>query len=875
MSSEEFKLPKWPFKLIRFLLKPEYMEEIEGDMEELYSDLLEQHAAAKAKRLLWKETIQLMRPSLIRNMGGNYRLNYYGMFKNYLIVAWRNLFKQPGFSSINILSLTLGMAACMLIYLFVQNENSFDSIHQKKDRIYRLCELQTWPGIKPQKVPITWPKMGFALPEYFPEVENYTRFQGIRELLWETEHKKLIVEKAGAVDSSFFEVFDFPVLKGESRDILVEPNTVLLSEELARRYFGTDEVLGKTLKQGEDIYQIKGVFANVPEQSHLQFDLLLSLSTFRKDNPDFNQSTGSNFMITYVLLNPEADVEAMEAKFPDYLDYLSEDDNVNEMYSLFMQSLEDVHLASTDIEHDYHNYNKFNGRYIDVFILTGIFIMIIACVNFMNLTIARANTRFKEVGIRKTIGATRLQLVIQFVLESLLLALGAFMIALMLVSLVLPSLNQVIERNLQIQTFWNLQQVFMLLAGVLLLGVLTGLYPALKMSAYRIASIIRGGGSERKKSFLRSSLIVVQFSLSMGMIICTLVVVQQLFFINSKDVGFDREHIMLIKMNDEVNDKYAVLKEELKQLSSVQGVTASGQRLGNNIHQWGTKFRKDTAIVNLAPSNLQVDYDFLEVYGIEMIEGRNFSREYANDNGLAFIINQSLAREMGEDSPVGKSMGLSWYPDDSLGTVIGVTENFNFNTLHHKVNALALVVYEDWNFREMTVKLTSGDVNEAVQDIDRVWKEHVVDFPLSFQFLDQHFEEVYKSERQMGFVVTWVAVLSVLISCLGLFGLASLSIERRIKEIGVRKVMGATTSQLLMLLSKNFAGLILLAFVIAVPLSYTYLDGWLSDFAFRINISPLVFVLGGGMALAIAMGTISFHTIRAARTNPAQVLRDE
>lgn len=868
--------PKIFLRFLNWFCHPDLVEDVEGDLMELFEERLAKSGQRKAKNLFAWDVVKLFRPGIIGRNENIYRTNHYAMYKNYLKVTIRNLFKHKVFSSINILSLSIGISACLIIFLFIKDELSFDGFHSKKENIYRLCELQTWEGTNPQNVPITWPKMGYEMPPYFPEVKNYARFWPWGESLWSSGDIKLLVGNKAAVDSTFLDVFDFELVSGSKDGALTEPNSILISEQVAYNFFGSVDVVGKALKNDGKNFEITGVLKEIPENSHLQFEMLISLSTVRADQPDFNSKSGSNFMNTYVLLHDHADVREMEEKFPDYLTFLAGDEEVNQSYKLFLQPLSEVHLGSTNIEHDYQNHRKFNGTYIDVFILTGIFILIIACVNFMNLTAARSNTRFKEVGVRKSIGAQRGQLIYQFILESIVLSGIALVIAVLVDLALLPSLNNLISRELSLLTILtDIRLVGSILVGTIALGLATGLYPSLYLSAFKVVQVLKGIGSNGKKSIFRSALVVVQFSLALAMIVCTFVVLQQLMYIRDKDIGFDKSHILLVKLNGKSNEKYQVIKEKLQAKSSILGVTASGQRLGNNLHQWGFKAKKDTAIVNISPSNVLVDYNYLDVYGIKLKSGRTFSKEYAKDDGLSFVINESFAKELGYEEPIGQSIGHSWYPDDSLGTIIGVTEDFNFNSLHFKVNTLSMVVHTSWDYSEMSVRLNGNSIEQGIQEIEDVWNEHVLDYPFQYEFLDEHFEGVYKSDQQMGSVIMIMAILSILIGCMGLFGLASISIERRIKEIGIRKALGASTGQLLILLSRNFAILVGISFVIAAPLTYLYLEGWLNNFAFRIEINPLVFLFGGVLSFIIAMVTISIHTLRASVSNPVDALRNE
>jgi len=407
-----------------------------------------------------------------------------------------------------------------------------------------------------------------------------------------------------------------------------------------------------------------------------------------------------------------------------------------------------------------------------------------------------------------------------------------------------------------------------------LLGVLAGVYPSLYMASFDVTKVVKGGESKYQKSVFRSSLVVLQFGLAIGMIISTLVVVKQFFFMQNLDIGFNKNHILLVDMNQEANDNFTTLKSELKRSQGVLGVTASGQRLGNNFHQWGFKIRTDS-VRNLTPSNVHVDYDYLDVYEIEMVAGRGFDEARPRDNGFGFIINESFAKELNLIDPIGVTAGHGWYDDDSLGTIIGVAKDFNFNSLHYGINTLSMVVHPDWGYEELSVKIRGDQIPEAIAQVEKKWNQLVPSWPFSYTFLDEHFDELYRSEQQMKAVVQIMALLAILIACMGLFGLAAISTEQRTKEIGIRKVLGATVSQIIMQLSKRFALLVLVAFAIFSPITFYMMQNWLSNYAERVSINGTLFIIGFILAFGVAILTVGYQAYRSARANPVRALRSE
>lgn len=806
------------------------------------------------------------------------------MLKNYVKIAFRNLLKQNLYSFINIFSLSLGIAACIIIYLFVHDEEGFDQFNTKVDHIYRLEEVQSFTGTNVQNVALSMPGMGPNLLAEFPEVINYTRFWGRGKQLYEFEDKRITIEKTVAVDSTFLKIFDFELLQGDKNTALDEPNTIVLTQETALKLFPSiDEALGKILTFSSSTLKVTGVCENVPENSHLQFDALMSITTNTRENQEFNNRWGSNFLVTYLELTDDVDLNNMHSKFPNFLlKHMPADegetDDVNDYYKLYVKSLSDVHLASTQVEHDYHNYRKFNGSYINIFKIAGVFILLIACFNFMNLTTARASYRWKEVGVRKSIGAKYNQLFWQFILESLLLAFIALLFAFAISFIFTPVINDAIGRSMNIaHLFGNWKIVLLLVSLTIPLGVLSGIYPSLILTSVKPAMILKGGAMKGGKNLFQNSLVVVQFGLAISMIISTLVVLQQIKFINSKDLGFDKDQIVLIDMNGNANESFTTLKNELQTNPKVLGVTASGQRIGNNFHQWGYKVKTDTAVTNYTPSNVNVDFDFLKVYGIDLLEGRDFDESIFTDNGLAFIINESLAKDLGIslDKIVGTPAGHSWYHEDSLGAIIGVVKDFNFNSLHYKINTLSMVVHSEWGYSECSIKISGDDIQETLAEIERTWTAQVPDWPFEYSFLDDHFEELYRSDQQMSTVVSIMAILSVLIACMGLFGLAAITTEKRTKEIGIRKVLGANLFQINVVLAKNFILLVLVSFILFIPLTVMLLNYWLQNFAYKVELSPIIFLGGGIISILIALATVSYHTIRSALKNPVDTLRYE
>lgn len=799
------------------------------------------------------------------------------MLRNYLTIALRNLWKSKTYTLINILGLAVGMAICMLVFLFVNHEQSFDQMHDRTSQIYRLNEVQQFGESSSQNVALSMPLMGETLQDEFPEIINFTRFYDQGRELHKVGETELFIDKTVAVDSTFFQIFDFNLKTGDPDQALVEPFSMVISEKVARNFFGDQNPIGKVIQdEARNALKVTGVMEEAPDNSHLQFDALVSISTMTHDTSNvWMRRWGSNFVTTYLVLQPDVDVTALEKKFPDYL-VRHMDEEVLDYLQLFLQPLGDVHLGSSGITHDYHNFRKYDRSYVSLFVMLGLFVLFIASINFMNLSTARSMHRAKEVGVRKTIGARRWQLIGQFLAESTILAVISMVLAVFLAEALVGVMNDIANRELQLAIWRRPIWILAVLEIGTLVGLISGVYPAIVLSGFRPLAAIRKqkARSNSGQINLRSSLVVLQFAIAIGLIISTLVVTQQHAHLRSLDTGFDRDQTLLINMNREVNDKYELLQEQFLQAPHVQAVTKSGQRLGNNLHQTGLSYESEQGIENGSSSFLNVDYNYVSFYGLELLKGREFSKEQSTDMGNAYIVNETLSKELGwGDDPIGKKMKVGG-PEGPMGQVIGLVKDFNYNSLHHKIEPL-FITLQNWRYSEISIRVEGGDIATAIAGIEEKWQDIMGDRPFEYEFLDEHFALLYESEMQVSNVVSILAFLAIFIACLGLFGLATIVTEQRTKEIGVRKILGASIPQLLVLLSKDFTRLVFIAFLLTVPLVWYFLGDWLQSFAYRIDMQWWVFVVAGISALAVAWLTISFKSLYAARANPVEALRYE
>jgi putative ABC transport system permease protein len=801
------------------------------------------------------------------------------MIKNYFKIAWRNLWKNKVFSFINVVGLAIGMAACVVIMLFVLYETSFDNFHKKN--IYRLNEVQKFEGmVASQKVALSMFPMGPTLKNDFPEVRNFTRVWWNAKNQLTYKDKKIYLPQAFFVDSTFLEIFNFKLIKGAAETVLQKPNSVVLTQASAEKLFGPEDPVGKTVTHyGGDTssYMVTGILENVPQNSQLQFDALYTISTFHEHYADMMNNWGGNWLNTYLELAPHTNVAALEKKFPAYLKAHMAKSGGWKNYELFLLPLRDIHSKANDVGLDYLNYQKFNNSYTSIFSIIAIIVLVIACVNFMNLSTARSAERAREVGIRKSVGAQRFQLSLQFIGETVLLSMVALLLAVVLVQLVLPYLNNLSQRNLRLPFFNNPLLLLYVFLGTVIVGVLSGIYPAVYLSSFQPIKVLKGSVQVgRNKGVLRNVLVVAQFTSAIFLIITTIFALRQLNYMQGRDPGFARDQVVNIPLDEITYKKFDLIKQQLLGNTLISGVTGAQDVLGSHLDQSGVQFQGEGPLRQLTSTRLIVDHDYLSVYKIALLMGRNFSSE-SSANGKEYIINESLAKELLKETPkkpmswlLGKNFGF-----DSIGTIVGIAKDFNFNSLHYKVETMFIFNQKDWGFSNMSVKIDAHKARSALSFIQSIWKKNSPDHPFEYQFLDDHFKEVYRADTQVSNIVGILAVLAIIISCLGLFGLASYSAEKRVKEVGIRKVLGASVENIVGLLSKHFVKLVLIANIIAWPCAWLALSRWLRDYAYRVNLSWWVFILAGATALLIALVTVSFQSIRAAIANPVKSLRTE
>jgi len=799
------------------------------------------------------------------------------MIKNYFKIAWRNIWKNKVFSGINIIGLAVGMAAFMIIMLFVAYEKSFDNFHTRN--IYRLNEVQTVGNEgSTQKVALSMFPMGAALKQEYPEIKNYTRIHWDMKYQMTYGEKRIFMPDMFFVDSTFFKIFDFKVLRGDINTALLKPHSVMLTEETAKKLFGDADPMGKIVNHygGDTVaFTVTGIVANAPKNSQLQFDALASFSSVYK--PWMFTNWGGNWLNTYLELAPGTNTAALEKKFPAFIKRHLGNDGPKYM-KLFVLPLKDVHSNSADIGLDYINYQKFDRKSTNLFAIIALIVLIIACVNFINLSTARSAERAKEVGIRKSIGAYRFQLAIQFLGETVLISFLALILALVLVEIALPYINSLSERDITLPIFSSIGFIATIFGGTVVIGLISGIYPAIYLSSFQAVKVLKGSIQVGKnKASLRNVLVVVQFTSAIFLMIATIFVLRQLNFMQKQDPGYNRDQIVNIPLDNITSKRYPQFKEQLGGSSLVSGVTASQDIMGSHLDQGGVQFKPANGpMQQLGTTIMVVQNNYLDLYKMKLVAGHNFSTDKARD-GREYIVNEALAKELLKDHPkaplsslIGDQFGV-----DSLGVIAGVAKNFNFNSLQYKIEPMCLMSQTQWGYRDVSVKINGGNTQAALALIKSKWDSINPDYPFEYQFLDDHFNEVYKADNQVSQIVGILAVLTIIISCLGLFGLASYSAEKRVKEIGVRKVLGASVQNIVLLLAQNFIKLVLIAIPIAWACAWWGVNQWLQGYAYRIDIQWWVFVIAGGGAILIAFATVSFQSIKAAVANPVKSLRSE
>ena len=809
------------------------------------------------------------------------------MLKNYLRIAWRNIVRNKVFSFINIAGLAIGLSCFTLIALYVVDELSYDRYNKKADRIYRV-DSEIMFGGTDQKLAVSADPLGATLKKDYPQVEQYVRFytsDGPKRI---KKNNEFITEfNVGNADSTLFDVFTLPAIAGDTKTALNEPNTVVITESMAKKYFGTVEAVGKTLETSDNnstLYKVTAVIKDIPHNSHFHFDMLFSMDNVQYG---FGNYLSQNFQ-TYIVLKKGTDPNAFAKNFRTVIEKyimpqakqfmrinsMEEFEKAGNKLEYTLMPLTAIHLHSDRFGELGSNSNV---QYVYIFSAVAIFILLIACINFMNLSTARSSSRAKEVGIRKVLGTERKTLIRQFLTESTITAIISLLISLLIAWLVLPFFNTISGKSLSLSAILRSSFLPFFLLLPLIVGIVAGSYPAFFLSAFKPISVLKGKiNSGVKRSYLRSSLVVFQFATSIVLIIGTVVVYKQLNYIQTKKLGFNKDQVLIVNSAGALGDKAETFKNEIVNIKGVSSGTLSGYLPVSSSSRSDNTFSKEAVMDSRNGINMQtwiIDHDYIRTMGMDILKGRGFSKDFRGDSS-SMIINETAATLLGLDDPLGKNI----YANNGHGnmtayTVIGVVKNFHFESLRQNIGPLCFTLGNNPGFASF--KVSAGNSKNLLSQVESKWKAMAPSVPFSYRFLDDAFDEMYRAEQRVGKVALSFAVLAILIACLGLFGLATYMAEQRAKEIGVRKVLGATVSNIVSMLSKDFLKLVVISAVLAFPLAWWGMHKWLEDFAYRINIGWWIFIAAGLVAVVIALLTVSFQAIKAAIANPVKSLRTE
>ncbi|MFC1726389.1 ABC transporter permease [candidate division KSB1 bacterium] len=836
-----------------------------GDLEEAYNLMVKKDGRFRAYIWYWGQFFKAVFPLIINSI-----IWSFAMFNNYFKIALRNIRKQKGYSIIKISSLAIGMACCILMLLWVQDEFSYDNFHKNGDQLYRVIFEKHKPDV------ITHDARGAnatgpALKDQYPEIVDFTRFRD-RVTGWLVRYgdKSFTNNRMCVADPSFFTMFTFPFIAGDPETALAEPFSMVISESMAKKYFDNEDPLGKTIKLETADFKVTGVIKDVPANSHIQFDYVFPILHMDDWWGDPLDSWRRDFRFTtFVQLSQNSSWEDVSKK-------ISESNIIRRNFPesttarIYLQPLKKIHL--------YSNYNlDSSGRgdisTVYIFIITASCILLIACINYMNLTTARYYNRAKEIGIRKVAGATRKNIITQFFGESILLSFFAFIISILLVLFLLPVFNNLSGKELSI----NITENFSLILGFSLIvfftGIISGSYPALFISSLKPVKIIKNTLSEkgRSRSIFRKTLVVIQFTFTIILIIGSIVIYKQLQFITKKDLGFNKENIISLYPEEIILRNFETVRGELLKnpriLSISKGLTPTGW-YGLNSDTRPIDWEGNEAGESILILRWSADYDYLNTFGMELKEGRFFSPEFSNDT-LNYILNETAVKEMGIESPLGK-----WFSyGGRKGTIIGILKDFHQVSLRRRI--LPLLLFFEGGFPHMNIRISPDDIPNTLTFLEEYWKKFVPDSPFRYNFVDEDIESFYSGERKTSTIFKYFTILAVFISCLGLFGLASYMAEQKTKEIGIRKVLGASSVNITNLFSREFLILIIISIIIACPAGYVFMNKWLQNFTFKTNVGIDTFIFSGIITIGIVLITVIYQSIKASTANPVDSLRSE
>ena len=867
------KPPRIAETILRLCFRCNRQESILRDLKESYAMIAEDGGAFRANVWYISQVLKIIKGKLFNKL-------YWSapMFYNYFKVAIRNMKRHKGYSFINIAGLAIGMTCCLLIMLWIFDELSFDRFHENAPYLYKVeQDYFRSSGEIFHVYPTPYP-MGPCFKEEVPEIREQARYKDMGNVLLNYGDKDFFENGVRAVDPSFLQILTYPLILGNQETVLNDPHAIVVSEAIAEKYFGSEDPVGKMVTINHDFaFTVMGVFRNVPTNSWLQFDILVNFK-ITKEMGLYHDDWGYNYVTTLVLVREDASIPEVNRKITDIrhrraVESASDPETLNRITShpkaqVMLIPLTDIYLRR------YSNTGETTGAilYVYVFSIIALVVLSIACINFTNLATARAEGRSKEVGLRKVVGAARMALIRQFYGESILQAFLALICACLLTVILLPSFNTLVEKRFLLEDLLRTRFIVGMIAIPLITGVFAGTYPALFLSAFQPVLVLKrtlSGGV--KGAHFRKVLVLIQFTLSIFLIIGTGIVYKQMRYIQNRKLGYDKEHVIYIPLRGDTAGSYRVLKEALKGKPDILNVSGSmgwpasvGASAGDA--DWEGKDPEFDPIVYIN----RVDFDYTETMKIEMVEGRPFSKMYTTDASNGILINEELRRIMDKASVFNEHFRF-W---DVEGHIVGVMKNYHFQSLHNVIKPLAVCLNPD-NINYAIIRLASGDITSGIQTVQSEWERTIPNYPFEYHFLDEAVESMYQNEKTIGTLLRVFTVLAVLIACLGLFGLASFTAEQRTKEIGIRKVLGASVPYIMILLYKEFAKWVLIANVVAWPIAYFILNNWLNNFSYRMNLRIDIFILSGLLAFGIAILTVSFQSIKAASANPVEALKYE
>ena len=870
---------KWQFRMLRLFCKPEYLEEIEGE-------LLERYHQRKSRWSLTLEVIKLMRPELIRGINGTQKLNNYSMLKHHIKFGWRNLLKQKGFFAINIFGLAIGISTCLVISLFILDELSYDQFNENADRIARVIVKGEVQGESINEA-ISPAAVAPAFQEEFPEVLAGTRLRATEIPLISHGAENFRESRFAYVDPNFFSVFSTRFLKGDPKTALEEPNTILITQSEAEKYFGSDDPMGKVLvfKEWDKQFKITGVIDDIPTNSHFHFDLFGSMTSY--GNANKGDWLNSEFH-SYLLIEEGSKSGGLQKKIPTVVSKhmgpqlqeafgisMAQFEESGNKIGFFLQPLLDIHLyPHLSPQSELEPRGDLNNLYI--FGIIALFALLVSCINFINLSTAAASQRMKEVGIKKVLGSGKNQLVIQFMAEAFLTTLAAMIIASLLIGLSLHFFNDISGKSFHFSDFIKPDILLFYLAFGVSISLLAGIYPSFVLSSFKPLSALSKKLNNSGGTGLRSGLVVFQFTISTILIIGTIIVDQQMDFIHQKDTGYDKEGLIVIKNTEALGlSSQKVFKEQLLSNSSVDNVSIS-----NHLPAGPTNSSMDNVFLHESSQDFRrspvyhVDENYLPTLGIELLAGRNFSSDFGAETNLV-IVNETFAHTFGlGENPIGKTIetALDQQGGKAKSTIIGLVKDFHFQPLHHRIEPL---IIRKRASSGIIVRSKMSNIPNLLSDIHETWNGFNTDEPFSYALLDDLYHRTYINEQNVGKLSKVFATLTIFIATLGLFGLTTFTLARRTKEIGIRKALGSSKTQIISLISLSFIKLVGIALIIAIPIGYFFMSTWLEDFVYRIDIKWWVFVIAGAIPLIISWLTVAGKSWMVATVNPVDVLKDE